>query len=55
MALDAHSGKEVVVSSWERRTAGTACGIDETGALLLDTGTGRHVVHGGEVSVRLAT
>ena len=52
LELDAHAGKEVIVSSGDRRTAGTARGIDETGALVLDTALGRQVVHGGEVSVR---
>lgn len=50
--LDAHSGREVIVSSGERRTAGTARGIDETGALVVETALGRQIFHGGEVSVR---
>jgi BirA family biotin operon repressor/biotin-[acetyl-CoA-carboxylase] ligase len=34
--------------------AGRAAGVDDTGALLLDTGTGRVVVHAGDISLRLA-
>ncbi|MCZ6831203.1 MAG: bifunctional biotin--[acetyl-CoA-carboxylase] ligase/biotin operon repressor BirA [Gammaproteobacteria bacterium] len=52
LVLDAHAGKDVIVVSGDRRTAGTARGIDETGALVLDTALGRQLFHGGEVSVR---
>jgi BirA family biotin operon repressor/biotin-[acetyl-CoA-carboxylase] ligase len=34
--------------------AGRAAGVDDTGALLLDTSTGRVVVHAGDISLRLA-
>lgn len=34
--------------------AGRAAGVDDTGALLLDTDTGRVVVHAGDISLRLA-
>jgi BirA family biotin operon repressor/biotin-[acetyl-CoA-carboxylase] ligase len=51
-ALDAHAGKEVIVSSGGQRTSGTARGIDASGALVLETAAGEQLVHGGEVSVR---
>jgi BirA family biotin operon repressor/biotin-[acetyl-CoA-carboxylase] ligase len=51
-ALDAHAGKEVIVSSGGQRSAGIARGIDGSGALILETSLGEQLVHGGEVSVR---
>jgi BirA family biotin operon repressor/biotin-[acetyl-CoA-carboxylase] ligase len=35
--------------------AGRAAGVDDTGALLLDTSTGRVVVHAGDISLRLVS
>jgi BirA family biotin operon repressor/biotin-[acetyl-CoA-carboxylase] ligase len=52
--LDAFADREVIVTSGDQRTAGTARGIDQSGALVLETALGRQVFHGGEVSVRMA-
>jgi BirA family biotin operon repressor/biotin-[acetyl-CoA-carboxylase] ligase len=49
---DAYAGKGVVVRSAEQEITGRVEGIDESGALLLDTGGGIQVIHGGEVSLR---
>lgn len=49
---DALRGRQVEVESAGRRLRGRACGIDESGALLVDTASGRTAVVAGEVSVR---
>ncbi len=49
---DALSGQQVQVESAGRVFQGRACGIDESGALLVDTVAGRTAVVAGEVSVR---
>lgn len=46
-------GCAVVVSESYRQLQGVARGVDESGALLLDADGERHVLHGGEVSLRL--
>jgi len=51
--LDAFAGREVIVTSGEQSTAGIARGIDQSGALVLETALGSQVFHGGEVSVRI--
>lgn len=53
--LDAYAGAEVVVQSGSHRTAGRARGVDERGALRLETATGVESVYGGEVSLRPAS
>lgn len=55
MDLDAYAGQAVVVHSSEQRIAGTARGVDGTGALLLETASGMQTIHGGEVSLRPVT
>lgn len=50
---DAYAGRRVVVHSGEQEIAGTVTGIDDCGALLLNTGSDIQVIHGGEVSLRL--
>lgn len=50
-AIDALMGMPVKVSGREELT-GKACGVNASGALLVDTGTDVHAVMGGEVSVR---
>ena len=45
-------GRQVRVESAGRVFQGRACGIDESGALLVDTVSGRTAVVAGEVSVR---
>ena len=51
-ALDAFAGESVQVFSGEARLAGIARGVDERGALRLETATGLRPIHGGEVSLR---
>lgn len=50
--LDGLRGKPVGVESGNRVLAGTAAGINEHGALLLDTGNQVVTLHSGEVSLR---
>jgi BirA family biotin operon repressor/biotin-[acetyl-CoA-carboxylase] ligase len=51
-ALDAHAGQAVQVLSGATRLAGIARGVDDRGALRLETATGERAIHGGEVSLR---
>ena len=51
-ALDAFNGETVVLQSGSRKMAGIARGVDERGALLLETAEGRKAVYGGEISLR---
>ncbi|TDG12738.1 bifunctional biotin--[acetyl-CoA-carboxylase] ligase/biotin operon repressor BirA [Seongchinamella unica] len=53
-ALDAFAGVEVVLHSGNHRMAGKACGVDERGALQLQTTTGFQSIFGGEISLRAA-
>ena len=51
----AWQGQEVtIVDNGVVLHAGRAAGVDDTGALLLDTAAGRVVVHAGDISLRLA-
>lgn len=52
-ALDCIVGRPVVLHMGERMLLGTAAGVGDTGALAIDTDSGRQWFHGGEVSVRL--
>lgn len=54
LALDAYSDQAVLIHQGSQRLAGTARGVDERGALRLETATGIQVLHGGEVSLRPA-
>ncbi|TGD75860.1 bifunctional biotin--[acetyl-CoA-carboxylase] ligase/biotin operon repressor BirA [Mangrovimicrobium sediminis] len=55
-ALDAYAGQPVVLASGERRVAGVARGVDERGALRLETAAGGvQSVFGGEISLRPAS
>ncbi|MBT4520741.1 MAG: bifunctional biotin--[acetyl-CoA-carboxylase] ligase/biotin operon repressor BirA [Halieaceae bacterium] len=49
---DAYYGQSVILSAGSNVQAGVAQGVDERGALLLDTAAGRQVIYGGEVSLR---
>jgi BirA family biotin operon repressor/biotin-[acetyl-CoA-carboxylase] ligase len=49
---DAYAGQRVVIHSGPREIAGAMAGIDKSGALLLDTGSGIQRIYGGEVSLR---
>ena len=51
-ALDAFAGEKVVLHSGDHQMAGTACGVDERGALQLQTATGVQSIFGGEISLR---
>lgn len=53
-ALDVHSGKSVILSAGANQMAGIARGVDERGALQLETSLGVQSVHGGEISLRSA-
>ena len=55
MALDAYAGTPVVLHSGEKRQAGVARGVDDRGALLLETTLGLQPVFGGEISLRAAS
>lgn len=51
----AYQGQDVnILDNGAVLHAGRAAGVDDTGALLLDTPAGRVVVHAGDVSLRLA-
>jgi BirA family biotin operon repressor/biotin-[acetyl-CoA-carboxylase] ligase len=54
LALDAFADQPVVIDNNGRRMAGAARGVDDRGALLLETSSGMQVIHGGEVSLRRA-
>jgi BirA family biotin operon repressor/biotin-[acetyl-CoA-carboxylase] ligase len=51
-ALDAHAGKSVILSAGAEQVAGVARGVDERGALLLETSQGITPIYGGEISLR---
>lgn len=53
-ALDAHAGKSVVLSSGDQQRAGIARGVNERGALQLETTLGIESVFGGEISMRVS-
>ncbi len=52
-ALDCMRDKPVVVRMGDQVVLGTAAGVDASGALAVDTDTGRQWFYGGEVSLRL--
>lgn len=52
-ALDGLYGKTVAVEDSGRRINGTACGVDDSGAMLVETPEGLRRFHSGEVSVRI--
>ncbi|MEQ9465548.1 MAG: bifunctional biotin--[acetyl-CoA-carboxylase] ligase/biotin operon repressor BirA [Haliea sp.] len=54
MALDAFADTPVVMHSGEQRQAGIARGVDERGALQLETTLGLRPIYGGEISLRAA-
>jgi BirA family biotin operon repressor/biotin-[acetyl-CoA-carboxylase] ligase len=54
-ALDAYAGQAVVLHTGARELAGIACGVDERGALQLETAAaGVQSIYGGEISLRRA-
>ena len=52
--LNAHVEQMVSLSSGTNLTIGKMVGVTGSGALILDTETGRQTFHGGEISLRLA-
>lgn len=54
-ALDAFADTPVVITSADRQMAGVARGVDERGALQLETTVGMQSLFGGELSMRPAT
>lgn len=53
-SLDAYAGRQVVLHTGSSQMGGTAMGVDERGALQLQTTTGVQTVYGGEISLRPA-
>lgn len=51
-ALDAFAGASVVLNTGGQQVAGIARGVDERGALQLETTTGTQSIYGGEISLR---
>jgi BirA family biotin operon repressor/biotin-[acetyl-CoA-carboxylase] ligase len=51
-ALDAFDGESVVLQAGSKKLAGIARGVDERGALVLETAQGRQTVYGGEITLR---
>jgi len=54
-SLDAFIDRPVLLHTGASTLAGTARGVDERGALLLETATGVQTVYGGELSLRAAS
>jgi BirA family biotin operon repressor/biotin-[acetyl-CoA-carboxylase] ligase len=52
--LNAHANKSVDLFMGVNQTSGIMCGVNTSGALLLETQKGIEVFHGGEVSLRVA-
>jgi BirA family biotin operon repressor/biotin-[acetyl-CoA-carboxylase] ligase len=53
--LDAFMGKDVAILLGEELVMGVACGVDDSGAIVLETATGeRRTYNGGEGSLRIA-
>ncbi len=52
--LDAFVDTPVILQTGAESVGGIARGVDERGALLLETGTGVQTVYGGEISLRAA-
>lgn len=55
LALDAFAGAEVLLHSGDSTLAGIARGVDQRGALQLQTTTGIQSIYGGEISLRAAS
>lgn len=52
-ALDGLHGQNIVINDGKQRLFGIAAGVDDSGALLVDTPQGRRSFHSGEVNVRI--
>jgi BirA family biotin operon repressor/biotin-[acetyl-CoA-carboxylase] ligase len=55
LALDAFADAAVVLDTGTSQMGGTARGVDQRGALQLETATGVQSVYGGEISLRRAS
>ena len=53
-SLDAFAGAPVILHTGTTQLGGIARGVDERGALQLETTTGVQSVYGGEISLRAA-
>lgn len=53
--LDCYAGEDVAISLGHEKIIGRACGVDERGAIIIETDTGRRSFNGGEVSLRAVT
>jgi BirA family biotin operon repressor/biotin-[acetyl-CoA-carboxylase] ligase len=54
-ALDAFAGASIVLTSGAGQVTGIARGVDQRGALQLETTTGMQAIYGGEISLRAAS
>lgn len=54
-SLDAFADSPVVLTAGDKQLGGTARGVDERGALQLETVSGVQSIYGGEISLRSAT
>ena len=52
--LDAFAGTSVILHSGDHRQGGVCRGVDNRGALQLETTTGIQKIYGGEISLRPA-
>lgn len=52
LELDAYAGQTVTLQHGDELVVGTGCGVDTSGALLVDTAMGLRRFHGGEVRIR---
>jgi len=53
LALDIARGRSIALHFGDQHIFGTAAGVDDTGALIIETAQGPQRFHGGEVSMRL--
>jgi BirA family transcriptional regulator, biotin operon repressor / biotin---[acetyl-CoA-carboxylase] ligase len=53
-ALNAYAKQAVVLSTGQLERSGILLGVDDVGALILQTDKGEEVFHGGELSLRVA-
>jgi len=53
-ALDSFRDKEVEIRVGDQLTVGVVGGVDDSGALRLQTATGEQLIYGGEASLRSA-
>ena len=54
-SLDGFADTPVILHSGAAPLAGVARGVDDRGALQLETGSGMQTIYGGEISLRAAS